>query len=58
MERDRALALWALNSVDVDDELADFPQEAREMCLQVQQESDPKDLDRSIIAARYEFLGR
>ncbi len=56
VERDRALALWALSSVDVDDELADFPQEAREMCLQVQQESDPKDLDRSIIAARYEFL--
>lgn len=55
VERDRALALWALLSVDADDELSDFPAAAREMCLRIQEEQ-AEDLDRQVIATRYAFL--
>jgi ferrous iron transport protein B len=58
VERDRALAMWALLSVDEEDELTDIPDAAREMCLRVQKEEEAADLDRKVIAARYEFLDR
>ncbi|MEZ4225627.1 MAG: ferrous iron transport protein B [Polyangiaceae bacterium] len=56
VERDRALALWALTSVDEDDELADFPAGLREACLELQAKADAADLDRDVIASRYRFL--
>jgi len=52
----QALALWALSSVDVDDELENIPRGLRERCLAVRAEraSDPtRDLDLEIIGSRY-----
>jgi ferrous iron transport protein B len=51
--RDRALALWALASIELDDELRDIPAELRERCEAVRREAEPRDLDRELIAARY-----
>ncbi|MDX2056086.1 MAG: ferrous iron transport protein B [Polyangiaceae bacterium] len=56
VERDRALALWALSSVDEDDELSDIGSELRERCLDVRKEAVARDLDQEIIVARYGFL--
>jgi ferrous iron transport protein B len=56
VERARALALWALTSVEADDELCDVPQRLRERCLELQGEAGERDLDREIIETRYRFL--
>lgn len=56
VERDRALALWALSSVDTDDELEGIPAPLRERCLDVQRDLGDHDLDREVIATRYAFL--
>jgi ferrous iron transport protein B len=67
-ERDRALARWALCSIDVNDELEAIPASLRDAVLRVQQSAllapsadahnEPRDLDREIIAARYDWLDR
>jgi ferrous iron transport protein B len=52
----QALALWALSSVDVDDELENIPRGLRERCLSLRAEraGDPtRDLDLEIIGSRY-----
>jgi ferrous iron transport protein B len=51
--RDRALALWALASIEPGDELRDIPPALRERCEAVQRDAEPRDLDRELIAARY-----
>lgn len=58
VERDRALALWALTSLDDDDDLAAIPPALRERCREVRQASGERDLDGEIIAARYAVLDR
>jgi ferrous iron transport protein B len=52
--RDRALAIWALTSVDQHDNLSGITPELRARCLQVQ--AGGRDLDGEVIAARYAFL--
>ena len=56
VERDRALALWALSSIDPDDELDSIPPALRERCLDVQRDLSGRDLDLEVIGARYAFL--
>ncbi len=51
--RDRALALWALASVEPGDELRDIPPGLRERCDEVRQRAEPRDIDRELIGARY-----
>ncbi|HEY6562054.1 MAG TPA: ferrous iron transport protein B [Polyangiaceae bacterium] len=55
VERDRALARWALTSVAPDDELEHLDPELRARCLELL-EASGRDLDQEIIAARYAFL--
>ncbi len=56
VERDRALALWALTSIDPEDELESVPPALRERCLDVQRDLAGRDLDLEVIGARYAFL--
>jgi len=56
VERDRALALWALSSIEDDDELQSIPNALRERCLETHAESGDRDIDREVISARYAFL--
>lgn len=56
VERDRALARWALLSVEADDELTSVDQGLRSRCLEVQRSAAHRDLDREIIEPRYAFL--
>ena len=58
VERDRSLALWALTSIDEDDELEGIPSELRQRCLEVRAGAPDRDLDREIIGARYAFIDR
>ncbi|HEX3594108.1 MAG TPA: ferrous iron transport protein B [Polyangiaceae bacterium] len=57
VERDRALARWALTSIDEDDELVSIPGDVRAAVMDVRArlEAD-RDIDREIIGARYAFL--
>jgi len=57
VEHDRALATWALLSLERDDELA-APDELRQICLEVRQqaESDGLDIDGTLIRARYDYI--
>ncbi len=55
--RDRALALWALTSIDAHDEL-DVDPGLRAACLGVQAAAGDRDLDDEVIATRYAFLDR
>ncbi|HEV8551045.1 MAG TPA: ferrous iron transport protein B, partial [Polyangiaceae bacterium] len=55
-ERDQALALWALSSIEPDDELAHIPPSLRERCAEVRAAAEARDLDREIIAARYRAI--
>jgi ferrous iron transport protein B len=57
-ERDRALALWALTSVDERDELRAVDPGLRDACLRVQRGAGERDLDDEVIATRYAFLDR
>lgn len=54
VERDRALALWALSSLDADDELERLPAVLRERVQDVLAEG--LDVDLAIVTARYDFL--
>ncbi len=54
--RDRALALWALASIDEDDELSDIDPELRRVCVQVRADAGERDIDFEVIAKRYAFL--
>lgn len=56
VERDRALARWALNSIDEEDELVAVAPDLRERVLEVRREAKDRDLDCEIIASRYAFL--
>jgi ferrous iron transport protein B len=58
VERDRALALWALTSIDDTDELANIPSPLRELSGSVQKAANEagRDIDREIIAARYAVI--
>jgi ferrous iron transport protein B len=58
VERDRALALWALTSVEADDELEGISAELRARCQDVRGDAGERDLDHEIIAARYAFIDR
>jgi ferrous iron transport protein B len=53
--RDRALALWALTSIDEDDELSDISPTLRSATLELRKSSG-RDLDQEVIAARYAFI--
>lgn len=54
-ERARALALWALTSIDEDDELTDIDPELRKATLALRR-TTTRDLDHEVIAARYAFI--
>lgn len=56
VERDRALARWALTSVDENDELSEIGPELRSRVLDVRRSSPARDFDQEIIGARYAFL--
>jgi ferrous iron transport protein B len=56
VERDRALARWALTSVAPDDELEGISPELRGRCLDVVQAASERDIDLEIIGTRYAFL--
>jgi ferrous iron transport protein B len=56
--RDRALALWALTSVERHDELRGIDPRLRRRCLEVQSKAAARDLDDEVIATRYAFLDR
>jgi ferrous iron transport protein B len=54
-ERERALALWALTSIDEDDELAHVPDELRRETLRLRRAAE-RDLDQEIVQARYALI--
>jgi ferrous iron transport protein B len=54
VERDRALALWALSSLDEEDELVGIPEELRERVREVR--ATGLDIDLSVVGARYAYL--
>jgi ferrous iron transport protein B len=56
VERDRALARWALLSIDEDDELRGIPADLRTRCRAARERVVARDLDVEIIGARYGFL--
>ncbi len=57
VEHDRALALWAILSLEKDDELT-APEELRDSVDEVREQAEASDidLDLNIIQARYEFI--
>ncbi len=57
VEHDRAFGLWALLSLDSQDEL-NAPVALRERCIQLREEAQAqqRDLDLEIVGARYAFL--
>ena len=54
-ERARALSLWALTSIEEDDELTEIDPALRRATLALRQASS-RDLDQEVIAARYAFI--
>ena len=56
VERERALALWALSSLDPDDELTGISAELRQRCAHVIAAAGDRDVDREIIESRYQCL--
>jgi len=56
VEHDRALGLWALTSVEADDELEGIPSELRERVLEVHRETSGTTIDEAVITARYALL--
>jgi ferrous iron transport protein B len=56
VERERALALWALSSLEPDDELTGIPVGLRERCAEVLAAAGDRDVDREIIESRYTCL--
>lgn len=61
-ERERALSLWALSSIDEDDELSDIDPQLRAATLELRREVERgargtgRDLDAELIAARYAHI--
>jgi ferrous iron transport protein B len=49
----RALALWALSSVETDDELEDIPPRLRTRCTEIRAAAGTRDVDLEIIGSRY-----
>lgn len=56
VEHDRALALWALTSIEDDDELVGIPAEVRERVLAVHADTSGTAIDEAVITARYALL--
>jgi ferrous iron transport protein B len=56
VERNRALALWALSSLEPDDELTGISDELRQRCAEVFEAAAGRDVDREIIESRYRCL--
>ncbi len=56
VERERALALWALSSLEPDDELIGVAPALRQRCAEVLDSAAPRDVDREIIESRYQCL--
>jgi ferrous iron transport protein B len=56
VERDRALALWALSSIEPTDELVGVPEALRARTEQVLAEVAERDIDREIIESRYAYI--
>jgi ferrous iron transport protein B len=56
VERDRALARWALMSIEPDDELVNVAPALRERVADVRRAAGDRDIDQEIILARYAFL--
>ncbi|MCC6215816.1 MAG: ferrous iron transport protein B [Polyangiaceae bacterium] len=56
--RERALALWALASLDEDDELDDAPRALREAAIRVRARHADRDLDREIATGRWAAIER
>ncbi len=54
-EQARALSLWALTSIEEDDELTDIDPALRKATLKLRRKSS-RDLDHEVIAARYAFI--
>ena len=54
--RSRALALWALTSIEPDDELEDIDSELRKTSLAVRARAEARDIDQEVIATRYAFI--
>jgi len=52
----RAMSLWALTSLDEDDELVDIPAEVRQVVLQRRAAAANRDVDQEIIGTRYAWL--
>jgi ferrous iron transport protein B len=59
VEHDRAMAAWALLSLDDEDEL-EAPEELRALCREVRGDAAAagRDVDLEMVSARYEFLER
>jgi len=54
-ERNRALSLWALTSIEPDDELTEIDPALRKATLSLRARSE-RDLDQELIGARYAFI--
>ena len=54
--RARALALWALTSVEEDDELQGVDPALRTRCLEVRAQAGARDIDQEVIATRYALI--
>jgi len=54
--RARALSLWALTSVEPDDELQGVDPQLRARCLAVRREAGTRDIDQEVIATRYSLI--
>jgi ferrous iron transport protein B len=54
-ERERALAMWALSSIDEDDELSEIDPQLRQATLELRRNAG-RDLDQELIAARYKYI--
>ncbi|HEX2671395.1 MAG TPA: ferrous iron transport protein B, partial [Polyangiaceae bacterium] len=54
--RARALALWALTSIEADDELQGIDPGLRARCLEVRAQADTRDIDQEVIATRYALI--
>ncbi len=52
----RALALWALNSLDERDRLRDVPDDLRRAVMELHRAAGDRDLDLEIIGSRYGYL--
>ena len=56
--RSRALALWALTSIESDDELSGIEPALRERSLAVRASAGTRDIDQEVIATRYALIDR